>query len=106
LIAHNRTVDQIREFLEVECPKSHVREMEDDERGFSPVDKALAKAYAREDMVTDEPLLIWLEASSFKVPPLMVIFPAMASTVVLPAGAPGGNPLASYGADISWFSSD
>ena len=26
-----------------------------DERGFSPVDKALAKAYAREDMVTDEP---------------------------------------------------
>lgn len=25
-----------------------------DERGFSPVDKALAKAYAREDMVTDD----------------------------------------------------
>ena len=26
-----------------------------DERGFSPVDKALAKAYAREDMVTPDP---------------------------------------------------
>ena len=26
-----------------------------DERGFSPVDKALAKAYAREDMVADDP---------------------------------------------------
>src|SRR5258707_7364035 len=25
-----------------------------DERGYSPVDKALAKAYAREDMVTDD----------------------------------------------------
>ena len=25
-----------------------------DERGFSPVDKALAKAYAREDMVVDD----------------------------------------------------
>ena len=25
-----------------------------DERGFSPVDKALAKAYAREEMVTDD----------------------------------------------------
>jgi len=25
-----------------------------DERGFSPVDKALAKAYAREDLVADD----------------------------------------------------